>query len=198
MRRSGFTLIEMMAVVTLLGLMAAATVWSLADDVRRSSRGRIVAAVGHADRLGRLAGRRFGKQCVLRFDLDKQEVSRLFSSGQGDTPAGHMLRLPTGYRVDRVMIARQSAALTDLGLAWAAVDSGTADIVCSTAGRSVSYAVRLTFPGGAGGRDAGDELAGGEIWLVFSGLTGEMTLVHDEDAVNNLFTLLATGRPDAD
>ena len=198
MRRSGFTLIEMMAVVTLLGLLAAVTVWSLGDDVRRSSRGSLVAAINHADRLGRLASRRFGKQCVLRFDLDKQQISRLFPSGQGDTAAGHMLRLPTGYRIERVVTALPFAAVSDSGQAWGAVDSGMADIVCSTAGRSVSYAVGLTFPGGATGQDAGDELAGGEIWLVFSGLTGEMTLVHDEDAVDNLFTLLATGRPDAD
>jgi prepilin-type N-terminal cleavage/methylation domain-containing protein len=197
-RPNGFTLIEMMAVAALLGLLAAATVWSLGDDVLRSSRRRVVAAVGHADRLARLAGRRFGKQCVLRFDLDKQQIGRLLPGDQDDTAAGHMLRLPPDYRIGRVMIARTTAGLDDLGLAWVAVDSGSADIVCSTAGRSVSYAVRLAFPGGAGGQDAGDELAGGEIWLVFSGLTGEMTLIHDEDAVDNLFSLLATGRPDAD
>ena len=140
MRRNGFTLIEMMAVVTLLGLLAAVTVWSLGDDVRRSSRRRVVAAVGHADRLARLAGRRFGKQCVLRIDLDNQQIGRLLPGEQGDTAAGHTLRLPPDYRIGRVMIARTVAGIDDSGLAWTAVDSGSADIVCSTAGRSVSAA----------------------------------------------------------
>jgi hypothetical protein len=58
--------------------------------------------------------------------------------------------------------------------------------------------VLLAFNGTARNEDSenGKRSRGG--WLVFSGLTGQMTWIQDEEAFDNLCAGLATGRTDAD
>jgi prepilin-type N-terminal cleavage/methylation domain-containing protein len=182
MRRGAFTLIEVMAVVALLALAAGAVTWSFVDEVRRSSRTAACNQIMRADRMARLAGQRLGRQCVLRFDLAGQRVFRVLK-GEGCQEDSHAVRLSSGCRLDRLTVADDSARGAANGSATPA-DSGVVDIAYSTGGRSASYAVRLT----------GKDWSG---WLVFAGLTGQVTLIEHEEEVQNLFTLLASGRADA-
>jgi len=175
MRRSSFTLVEIMAVVALIGLIAGATAWSLVDDVKRRSMANVVGQIAHADHVTRLAAQRFGAPCVLRFDLTAQTVQRVMETSQRVDAASHALNLPVGFRVDRIIVAPSQHDRR----------SDTVDVKYSTGGRSASYAVRV-----ASSDDA--------TWMVFSGLTGQMIQINDEDELENLFATLAIGRADAD
>ncbi len=197
MRRGGFTLIEVMAVVALLGLLAGAVVWSMTDEAKRWSREDAVGRIAHADRRARIAARRLGRPCVLRFDLDRQVVCRVVFDDDGTEMPGHVLDLPVGHRIDRVVFARAaSSALVPGGPAARGKESGVVDVACSTAGRSASYALRLVSGSGTAPRGAPAGRGDGR-WLVFAGLTGQMVLDCEDDEVDNLFAVLETGRPDA-
>ncbi len=195
MRRGAFTLIEVMAVVALLGLLAGATVWLMADDARRASRAEAVARLAHADRTTRLAAQRLGRPCVLRCDLAAQRLRRVADTAEGEEAVAHAVELPVGYRIARITLPSAPgrsprARGTEIGHD---VESGTVDIPYSTAGRSPSYAVRIDFEGDPSRRP--HEGPGG--WLVVAGLTGQVMVVSNEKEVDNLFRTLARGRPDA-
>jgi prepilin-type N-terminal cleavage/methylation domain-containing protein len=207
-RCRAFTLIEVMAAVALMGLLAMATVWSLAEDARNYRQADVAGRIAQADRMARLAAQRLGRPCVLRFDLGRQRVRRVAADdGPGEEPA-HTLRLPAPYRIDRVLVC--SAGVPEGGgpqpLGAARTDWGAVDIAFSTAGRSATYAVRLSLASrlarlatkDSGGLKTGaDALDSRPTWLVFSGLTGQMVLTNDEDEIENLFAAIATGGPDA-
>lgn len=111
----------------------------------------------------------------------------------------HTLWLPDGCRMDRVLLVRAPGATADAAGEGAAGrgGSGTVAIGYSAGGRSASYAVGLSFADADGAAGSGDAELGGRAWLVFSGLTGHVTLLHDEDKTNKVLAMLATGRPDA-
>ena len=169
MRRGAFTLIEVMAVIVLLGLMAGAVTWSFARNVRGASRETAMSQVMRADRMARLAARRFGRPCVLRIDIGAQRVWRVVEVGSRieKSPATSV----SGCRLDRIAIA------------GAVADSGIVDVPYSTAGHSASYGIRLVRQDWRG-------------WLIFCGLTGQATVIENEQEAQNLLSL-AGARPDA-
>lgn len=195
MRRGAFTLIEVMAVVLLLGLLAGATVWLMADDARRASRAEAMARLAHADRTARLAARRLGRPCVLRCDLAAQRLRRVVGGAKDEEAVSHAVELPAGYRIARITLpSAPGRSPRARGVETGHdVETGTVDIAYSTAGRSPSYAVRLDFEGDRSRRP--DEDAG--RWMVVAGLTGQVMVVQNEKEVDNLFQALAGRRPDA-
>ncbi len=194
MRRNAFTLVEMMAVVALLGMLAGATVWWLARDARQASRRDVVGQITHADRMARMAAERLDAPCVLRFDLDGQRVVRVARGEAGDERPSHSLKLPSGYRIERMAMPQESfpdGGRRNASTAW--IDDGAVEIAYSAEGCSISYALRLSTRRSSGSGAAGDA-ARDEEWIVFSGLTGQAVTVHDEDEVDRVFAALATGR----
>lgn len=192
MRRGAFTLVEIMAVVTLLGLLAGAVAWTGMEDVRRGRRAEVLARVIHADRMARRHASNLTERMVLRIDVDKQSVRRHTVRDRRPVPMGPAVRIPSGARIEEVTLAESPfRSATGRSGMYRRVGKGRVDIPFSSAGRSVSYGVRLTFDG------AGDEQRG-PIWLVFAGLTGQVTKIHDERQFDNLFQALVSGRPDLD
>lgn len=184
MQRGAFTLIEVMAVVVLLGLLAGSAAWSFADDAQRSFREKAIGQITHADSMARLAARRLGKMNVLRFDFDKQELSRVTFSDELSESVTHSLKMPSGHRIDRIIVPQiPYLANASQNNTFSEVDSGVLEIAYSTEGRSVSYAVKLISKDYRG-------------WLILAGLTGQVTLNNDESEIKNLFTSLTTGRSD--
>lgn len=189
MPRPAFTMIEVLAVVALLGILAAATTWSLASDARRVSRDNVMDQLANADQVARVAARRSGQRCVLEFDLDTQTVRRVGFDQYDQRQAAHSLKLPADCRIAQVLLAdsrvRSSGALRQTVAVQ--TDWGRVAIPVSSTGRSPTYAVQVK---------AGDEAEG--QWLMCSGLTGQVSVVEHEADLDRLFALLATGRPDAD
>jgi prepilin-type N-terminal cleavage/methylation domain-containing protein len=141
MRRAGFTLIELMAVVALLGLLAGAVAWSLADTVERATRGELRARLMEADRRARQAARRRGAPHRLRLDLAAQHVQRR-RGGEADALAR---AIPAPWTLTRVRVAPGTEA-PGYRAARAAPRpgrGGQAEIGISAGGRSPSNALRL-------------------------------------------------------
>lgn len=176
-RHSGFTLIEVLAVLVVLGLLAGATAWSLADTADRATAEEVFGRIAHADRLARIAAERTGQNCVLRYDLDAQQMRRVLTDADGTQEAGHVVGLPKGLAIDRIVVHQLDRVTSH--------ERGDVTVAYSARGRSISYAVRVAHDGT-------------HTWLIFAGLTGQMTVTDHEREVDNLFALLAGGRPDAD
>ncbi len=183
MRRCGFTLLEMMAVVVLLGLLAGAVGWSMAQDARRAARTDAVGQIGHADRLARLAAQRFGRPCVLRIDLREQTLRRIEYGPNAQPEAAHTVTLSKSQRIAEVLVGRSTARLGNASRP-PAVTSGAVDVAYSRDGRSASYAIRLAS-------------GGTQQWLIVSGLTGQITIEEYGKDIHNLLRPGATRRPDA-
>lgn len=199
MWRSGFTLIEMMAVVVLLGLLAGAVVWSLADEAHRRSRANVIARIAQADRTARIAARRLGRPCVLRFDLDRQRIVRLAGRRDHGGAAGHAMQLPAEHRIERVVVLGGPLSGGSATRKFTAIGTktGTVEVAYSTAGRSASYALRLVSRGRDGGTEPAESAPDGGRWLLFAGLTGQMVRDHDDHDVDKLVERFTAGWPDA-
>jgi len=187
MNRRGFTLIEMIAVVLLLGLLAGSVAYAMTGELRRGTREEAVDVIRYMDHMTRLTADRFGRPCALRFELDKRRLRRVIDPAGRSAETLSTRRLPRPFRIDRLVAAtvddqrRGKPTLTKVR-GW---EHGRADVNVGVDGRGPTYALRLTG-------DARDE------WLVFAGLTGRMMRVEDERAVDNLFDRLSGGRLDAD
>jgi prepilin-type N-terminal cleavage/methylation domain-containing protein len=186
-----FTLIEVMAVVLILGILATATIFSLAEQVPAARRNDVLDRLAHEDALARLAVRRTGAPATLRIDLGDQQLWRV-DEAASEGQASHSWRLPRGYRLDQVLRPVTSEGGTS-SAALSRIDTGTADVLFNTLGCSDTYALHLICPGGNPESGPNED----SLWLVFAGLTGQkMTLKH-EDEVHNLLAALGTPRPDA-
>lgn len=192
MRRPAFTLLEVMAVVALMGLLACGAVWLLASDAQQASQADVIRRITAADRMARMAAQHSGKTCVLRIDLEQQRLCRVEGDGEAGHASAKAVQLPAGYRIDRIVVA----SLDPEGPAGRRVESGAVDIAYSTRGRSVTYAVRLLCTNAAASEGSQGDWGRGGKWLVLAGLTGQPVVVDDEDEVDKLFCTLACGRPD--
>jgi prepilin-type N-terminal cleavage/methylation domain-containing protein len=180
-----FTLIEVMIVVLLMGLIAGATAWSLAETARHKTRENAVGLIAQADHMARTIARRMPQPCALRFDLDQQHIVRVQARRGGPTQS-HRVSLGASQRFDRlVRVAPPGARQQRAGVQW--LEAGAAEIAYSTRGRSESFALRLAGP---------DDRE--PSWLIVCGLTGQVTFDHDHEDVQETFALLASGRADAD
>ncbi|MEX2672291.1 MAG: type II secretion system protein [Phycisphaeraceae bacterium] len=180
MRRRAFTMVEMLAVVVLLGIIAAGTAWSLADNAQQRSHADLVAQLDHADEMARAAAARLGRPCILRIDLDQQRVQRVVET-QDDQHAAQTTTVRFPHRIESVMVAgaQRHAAL---------VESRSVAITYSTAGLSPSYAVRIVTSGETEQT----------LWLLVAGLTGQAMVMDNEDEIRDIFETLTPGGPDAD
>ena len=172
----GFTLIEVMVVVMILGLLAGAAAWMMTDQLAASSETHAVGQVCGADRLARLAARANGGATRLRIDLDRGVLVRL--GRQADAPEvtrSNPVALPDGFTIQHVSVALPSGVSESF--------NGAVSIEYSADGTSCSYAIELAGP---------DET----FWLVVSGLTGQTLVEQEVRHVETLFALLATGRAD--
>lgn len=186
-RRLAFTLIEVLAVVTLLGLLAGATAWSLADNARSARQRDAIDQIAHADAMARLAAERLGELTWLAIDLDRQRLVRHRDGEAGDEEAAHSVQLPTHTRLDRVRIVAGAATLSDQArqLRSGRFERGVVAIPFGAHGRSPTYAVRFSVHD--------EEAPGGRrsSWLVIAGLSGQATRLDDAQAMENLLDALA-------
>ena len=172
MRKVAFTLVEVIAVIAVLGLLAGATAWSMADDVRQSSLNDAVDRVAHIDRSARAASIRFGQPGELVMDMQQQTLTRSLGRGFAVTEA-HPVHIDGPATVDRVLILSHRRPIVER------TEHDTARITYTAAGRSRSYAVRVS-------------LGANHTWLLVAGLTGHVTRLDDLDDPQSLLNELAS------
>ena len=171
----GFTLVEVMAVVVVMALLAGAAVLSFVGPLRRATAREAVDRVASFDE----SCRRYAK----RFDRDGEMVFSLADGTMALRPAGiarngggggrggggpQPARLPPGVRFNRFRVAGEHARNAGFG---------EVSVPCSSLGAGVTYAVELAGPGI-------------DRWLVIAGLGGGATEVSDEREVDRIFAVL--------
>lgn len=164
MSKLGFTLIEMMAVLLLLSLLAGAAVVGFAAPLRAARARQAVEQVGASDASARQAARRSGRDVELIIDLSEQQLIRRES--REDTRGTLRTSLPAGFRIDQIRTGER------------VVSAGTISIRCSPQGLSRTYALRLVGP----------EF---DQWLLVAGLSGQMKALNDESLVASIFAELS-------
>lgn len=187
MRSAAFTLMEVMAVVALLGLLAGATAWSLAGEARRQTREELIARIVQSDLNCRVAATRTGQSHDLVFDLDEQVIWRRGPEQNESENGSHRMKIAGDYRIDRVLTSdvAQGSSPGKGDDSFVHIDAGDLAIVCGPAGCTTSYAMRIVH-----------EPTGESIWLLMAGLTGQSLLINHENEIEDIFTHLATGRTD--
>jgi prepilin-type N-terminal cleavage/methylation domain-containing protein len=155
----GFTLIEIMVAVMLLALLATAAALSFAGPLRTSQASEALDQVRSIDATSRQFARRFGRGVQVVFDMTDNTIARR----EGDGKIAFRLSLPRGYCVERVRTA-----------AGADSSSGECVVECSSLGLTRSYAVHVVGPGL-------------DKWLLFAGLSGQVSVVNDESQVTEIF-----------
>lgn len=197
----GFTLMEVMAVVALIGLLAAATAWSMADSAQQARRSDVIDRLRFADQGARIGARRLGPS-VLCFDLTNQRVWVTLPGERRDTTvAGHAMKLGRGYRIERVSWVDPTRASRRGGDASRSIrveTNGLVELPISSAGLSRAYAIKLVGPADNEGQQNNSEQTERASWLLVSGLTGQVTIENDEEAIETTLQALADARPDAD
>lgn len=179
-KAAAFTLVEVMAVVVLLGLAAAATAWSMAGEARQRASADAIDRIAHADGMARSAARRLGTPFVLRVDLERQQIVR---ASRPEGSATHAQHIGPALRIDRVMIAQTSGVETAEARV---IERGSVEIAYSTAGACATWAARLV-------NDETDKAR----WLVCAGLTGQMSVIDHDEQIEQILAMLTGSRPDA-
>jgi prepilin-type N-terminal cleavage/methylation domain-containing protein len=163
----GFTLVELAAVVLLLGLVAAGVTLRLNDPLRRAGLDGAVVELEAFDHATRTAARQQDRPLRMVFDLDSGVVRRTDAKGRS---AGAAARLPDGYAFERFRVAGKE------------VHSGRVSVTCSRQGLTPTYAFALEAPGHV------------RRWRVVAGLSGQVMEGEDEAHVRKTFASLGPRR----
>lgn len=164
----GFTLIETVLAVLIMALLASAVAFSLSQPIQGARLREALSQLQSCDGLARQNARQSPRPVRLIISPTANAIDRL---------EGEQLRfrstLPIGCRITQVIVGRHAT--------W--IDRAT--ITFSASGLSRTYAVRLQAPSF-------------DRWVLFSGLSGQMTLVQDERTLRTILDGLAPTRRDAD
>jgi prepilin-type N-terminal cleavage/methylation domain-containing protein len=166
MRMTGFTFIEITAVIAIIGLLAAAAVLSLAHSASKERFESLCAQMQQTDMLVRSAARRSGQTQRLVYDIAHD---RIVWPAQNRAAATTMILLPEND-VLSIRTVDQAEAL------------GQVEIDFSPGGYSPSYAAKLEVPGSGTGR-----------WMVVAGASGQIFWTEDEKQVETIFQWLDAG-----
>ena len=166
-KRNAFTLIELLAVVVLVALLAAAVSVSHSGVTGVGGVDDAVEQVGAFDRLTRDMARARADALVMVFDLDAQRIRRV-SRATGKS-FGHELSLGEHCRLERLHTGDRQQF------------GGVAEVRVSRQGFCPSYALNLRH-------------SGGTTWMVVLGLSGQVVRISDEQ---QLHQILSSTRNDA-
>lgn len=164
MFRGGFSLVEVVAVVVLMGLLATVVAVSLGDLRRQARLEEMIERVQLMDAAMRAHARRFNAPQRLVVDLDAGELRRE-AAADGEA-LGRSLRLPGPVH------------LTALRTAGGRFTERSVAVPCSGQGRTPSYALTLAGPDG------------GQRQILFIGTTGRAVRPAEGATVDAMFQSL--------
>ena len=159
-RVGGFTLIEVLAVVVVLGILASLVAIKVNGHVQRARLVQAADQLAVLDRRARDEARQRSVPLQLQIDTDRgvARIRSRQSAADGTTPR---------------VVASGSVSFADVRLSGnRPVHDGTLDV--SSLGQSETYAVRLSAPDGAA------------LWLVTLGLSGQHLRLESEEDVREV------------
>lgn len=168
MLRNGFTLIEVAAVMLLLGIAAACVALNLRGPMHNAQRKEVLDHLRTFDERTRQLARQQDKEFLVSIKMGRATLTRM-ESEQG-RPQGEDLELPKEYRLNKVLMGQEE------------IQVGQTSLLVSRLGLSPSYALQI------------EDSAGKRSWLAFAGLTGRSIELEDEQTVRDI--LAARSRPD--
>jgi prepilin-type N-terminal cleavage/methylation domain-containing protein len=167
---AAFSLLELMAVVAIAGILAAAVSWSLGGRYASVQVTDVMERIALADRLIRMHAENRTAPVALVIDAGEGRFVRL----TGDQ-ADPLYTLPPRWRIER---------LESSGAARAAAGS-TEPVVLryGPTGIAPTWAAQLVDPQGR------------EHWIVLAGVSGQVTRTHDEATVQNIIDAMRSTAP---
>lgn len=165
-----FTLIELVAVILVIGLMASAVVWSLTARHENAQWSDVIDQIRHIDSTARMTARRQGGM-QLQFDTDQNLIRRL-SSHQSDLKGiAHVI--PSGF----TLLSAQSLQAFDPNIAT--YTSSRIDF--RGTGCTPDYVVRI----------ARTHMPDDERFILFAGLTGQMKVTLTSKEITAIVDAIA-------
>jgi prepilin-type N-terminal cleavage/methylation domain-containing protein len=171
-RARAFTLIEIMVVVILIGLLSGAAMLSFAGPLRARRAHQAVEELAAFDAAARQAARNFGRDVEIVFELSARRSELVRRELTPEPRETFRVSLPADVHVEQVRAAQETSS------------SGDVAIRCPPRGLSRSYAVRVIGPQF-------------DQWLLFAGLSGQVSLVTDESRIESILRNSAGGANDA-
>ena len=163
MRRDGFSMVELMAAMLVLGIIAASAAVRIHGPLRKARMRDVADAVARFDRATRLAARRSGRELRIVVDLGGGRLGR--GLGDGQEAPSQPLALPGEYRFQGLLIEGQF------------IGTGRPYVLCSALGLTPSYALLLEGP-----RQ--------RTWVVVAGLTGQIFEVESEPQARQILSVV--------
>ena len=157
----GFTLLEVIVVTSLLALVLAVTSLSLREPLETARYGQAVDAFAQFDALIRHWTHQHSRMGELNFTNNGKRCE-FFAKGQRAKGSIRPLVLPRGISVRETVLAESTESRK---------------VTFSAEGKSPSYGVLLAS-------------RNQESWLVFAGVTGQVTIFRDEADVRAAFEML--------
>jgi prepilin-type N-terminal cleavage/methylation domain-containing protein len=168
--RSAFTLIELMAVLVLVGLVSATTMLRFGSTTHRAQFEWSLERMMASDRLLRNHCVTCGQPGHLKFEIGTSRLERVFGARRDDSSA---VELGTRLRITRFLAAKRH------------VETGKVEVDYDSYGHSETFAIEIEGPG--------DQSA----WILVAGLTGQTRRLEDRRDVERILEVLRPAGSDA-
>ena len=168
--RKGVTLIELLAVLTLIGIITATAVLKLGGASKRAKFEWAIERLESAEGGLRMQAAKQGQEASLRFRIGKDDFQRSVGT---DAKGVAGLRLGGDVTVSRLLSRTRDAS------------TGEVTIDYSVQGVSETFALLL--------RGRGDD----QVWLLFAGTTGQATRLYEEEDVQIILETIGERGVDA-
>ena len=168
--RTGFTLIELMAVLVLVGLISATAMLRYSSSTRRATFEWSLDRVVVADQVMRTHAMSTGQAGHLRFEIGGRRLERLVG--------------PKSASVSVVDLGERQG-ITRFLAAQRHVETGTVEVPYDPEGHSETFALEIEGP------------ADQSAWILFAGLTGQTRRFGDRRDVERILELIRPAGPDA-
>ncbi len=146
--------------MALMGLMMAVALVSLQGPYREARSKHAIERLAHYESQARRYALRTGKSFILEIDTEKSQLA--MRSLRGSEAQLSPLYTESGLRIERALFATASGP------------QSLSKIPVSPRGRTPSYALKIHL------------VDGGDTWLLFAGVSGQMTRIENESDVREL------------
>jgi prepilin-type N-terminal cleavage/methylation domain-containing protein len=163
LKRHAFTLIEVIAVVVILGMLVGVASMNLRGHLNRIKMIQAVGLLEEADRFARSIARKEHLPLEMTFNRKSSTIRVRSAAGSASKPISRLWKLPTGITISKIRDAQGSN------------ESHEKQIVISANGTSMMYAIGLVGTN----RSA--------TWLVMLGFSGQLVRMENDADVAAMF-----------